>query len=90
MERVVRVATGREQHKQIPGKLFSEYVYLMFNTEIKHKVIKQTFCITPLKQLQSVSRMKTKYSFGPPTQQFVHTVNMKAQHCTAGCFMGSV
>lgn len=67
-------------------RIFSESFYLIF-TEIKHKrVIKQTCGITPLKQLPFVSRMKTKYSFGPPTQQFVHTVNMKAQHCIAGCF----
>lgn len=47
---VEAVVTGQEQHKQIPGKLFSECVHLISNPEIKHKrVIKQTFCITPLK-----------------------------------------
>lgn len=47
---VEAVATGQEQHKQIPGKLFSACVHLISNTEIKHKkVIKQTFLITPLK-----------------------------------------
>lgn len=37
VETVVRVATGQDQHKQIRGKLFSECVYLIFNTEVKHK-----------------------------------------------------
>lgn len=37
VETVVRAATGQEQHKQIPEKLFSECAYLIFNTEIKHR-----------------------------------------------------
>lgn len=82
-------ARSQEQRKQTPGKLFSEFVYLIiFNTEIKPKrVIRETFCITPLKQLESVSSIKIHYSFGPPKQQFVPTANMKAQHCIAGCLI---
>lgn len=67
METQVWVTTGQEQHKQIPGKLFSEFIYLIiFNTKIKHKRIMGETCITPLKQLESASSIEINYSFGLP------------------------
>lgn len=53
VETQVRVATGQKQHKQIPGKFYSEFIYLIIlNTKIKHKRVMRETCITPLKQLR--------------------------------------
>lgn len=67
VETQVRVATGQEQHKQIPGKFYSEFIYLIIlNTKIKHKRVMRETCIIPLKQLESASSIEINYSFGLP------------------------